>query len=59
VAAQDMLTVTQEAIQFITVFYDIITTAAPHVYISALPLFYPETLLYKTYIAESIAERPG
>ena len=49
---------TQEAIQFITVFYDIITTAAPHVYISALPLVFPETLLYKTYIAESIAERP-
>ena len=49
---------TREAIQFITIFYDIITTAAPHVYISALPLVSPDTLLYKTYIAESIAERP-
>ena len=49
---------TQEAIQFITAFYDIITTAALHVYISALPLVSPQTLLYKAYIAESIAERP-
>ena len=58
VADQDLLTMTQEAIQFITVFYDVITTSAPHVYISALPLVSPQTLLYKTYIAESIAERP-
>ena len=58
VADQDMLTMTREAIQFITAFYDIITAAALHVYISALPLVSPETLLYKTYTAESIAERP-
>jgi WD40 repeat protein len=29
-----------------------------HTYISALPLASPDTLLYKTYVTESVAERP-
>jgi len=49
---------TQDGIQFIESFSDIISTAALHTYISALPLVPMRTLLYSTYIVESVAERP-
>ena len=49
---------TQDGIRFIQNFYDVITIAAPHTYISALPLAAPDTLLYKAYIGELVAERP-
>src|SRR5580658_4896032 len=49
---------TSDGIQFLHAFSGVICTAALHTYISALPLASPDTLLYKNYITESIAERP-
>jgi WD40 repeat protein len=49
---------TSDGIQFLHVFSGVIAAAAMHTYISALPLASPDTLLYKTYITESVAERP-
>jgi hypothetical protein len=45
-------------IQFISEFYDVISMAALHTYISALPLAPPKSVIYKTYMVESVTERP-
>jgi WD40 repeat protein len=49
---------TSNGIQFLHAFSGVLSTAAMHTYISALPLAPPDTLLHKTYIKESVAERP-
>src|SRR6202035_1572033 len=53
----DLLEMTSDGIQFIREFSAVISTAATHTYISALPLALPDALLYKNYITESVAER--
>jgi WD40 repeat protein len=49
---------TSDGIQFLHAFSGVIAAAAMHTYISALPLASPDTLLFKNYITESVAERP-
>jgi WD40 repeat protein len=49
---------TSNGIQFLHAFSGVLSTAAMHTYISALPLASSNALLYKNYITESVAERP-
>jgi hypothetical protein len=51
---------TDNGIRFIEDFYPVISTAASHTHISALPLIItpPSTLLYQTFIKDSVAQQP-
>jgi WD40 repeat protein len=54
----DLLEMTSDGFQFLHAFSGVISAAAMHTYISALPLASPDALLYKNYVTESVAERP-
>jgi WD40 repeat protein len=55
---RDLLEMASDGIQFLHAFSGVISAAAMHTYISALPLASPDALLFKNYITEFVPERP-